>query len=188
MTRRPADHSGSTAIPNNTTGGFRVWEKGSGTDLSTPILSFFGPRAFKASILTQNLHRVPEVNAEKDLYRPVSRYVLFFDASDLLIASGDRERPRTLPLTRRPQGDQREPFVWVNCHNRSPRLRFWKDDEFVHSTFIVLRSTKFKTSTPRIKLSNWVNFRPPLLVVDWIRGLHQILQNELVCGDLHALH
>ena len=115
---------GSTAIPNN-----RIPRLGKkALCSSTPILPFFDPRAFKASILTQTLHRAPEVNNdEKD---PVSRHVLFFDAPELLTASGNRERPRALLLTRQLQGENHSFGSTATIDHG--RLRFCKGAEFIH--------------------------------------------------------
>ena len=65
LKRRPAGYSlVPTAIPNNIT---RVpLLEGKTLSSSTSSSPFFGPRAFKASISTQPLHRVPDVNNGND--------------------------------------------------------------------------------------------------------------------------
>ena len=65
LKRRPARYSlVPTAIPNNITRVLLLEGKTLGSSTSTSL--FFDPRAFKASILTQPLHRSPEVNNEND--------------------------------------------------------------------------------------------------------------------------
>ena len=121
--------------------------RGKTLSLSTPILPFFGPQGF-------NITSTPLSSSPNEQWRKWLGILL---------------------LQRQCKGDQRGPFIRVNCYSQQyhGRFRFWTLEEtdtwFVHSSFIVLQSKRFSAPAP----SSQRRRRCSLPFIDWMKRLYR---------------